>query len=125
MVDSLTLRNARAQAFIDVCGDQARLKFYDGALPNNGDTPTGVKLGTLTAKNEIATLENGVLKLSTTLFSQTASTHVNGNPTFIRFETSDGSFIRDVPIADGGAVFNGSIKTGTKIIINSLLFTEP
>jgi hypothetical protein len=125
MVDSLLLRNARAQAFIDTCGQLAKIEFYNGAIPENGDVPAGTLLATLTATAGIGTLVSGGVLISSSGFAQTQSSHVNGTPTFIRFKTSVGSFVRDVQIGSGGVTFTGEIKTGTKILINSLIFQEP
>lgn len=113
---STTLRTARAQAIIDACGANAKIKFFSGVQPSTGGTETTL-LGTVIGGTTIGTASSGVIAFNEAGFTQTNASHsaTGVAPTWARFTKSDNTFVADINIGSGGMGFVGTIVTGVDI----------
>jgi hypothetical protein len=99
------------------------IKFYNGTKPASLGTPSGTLLATLTMSNPAGTVSSGVLTVGSV--TQTASSHVNGTPTFVRFSNSSGTAVADIDIGSGAGnlQFNGTVVNGQVITLTGVTLT--
>lgn len=120
---STALRNAELNAIVTALGASATAKFYNGSKPASLGTPTGTLLATLTYGTDVTAANGGTAGgvsagvLTFGGFTQTASSHVSGTPTFVRFSTSAGTAVIDIDIGAGAGnvQFTGSIVNAQNI----------
>lgn len=120
-----SLRSTRATDLVTALGANAKAKFYNGSKPASiASAPAGTLLGTLVGGATIGSVVDGVLTFGAV--TQSNGSHVNGTPTFCRFETSANAVIADVDIGAGvgNMQFTGTIATGTDITLNASTITE-
>jgi hypothetical protein len=121
-----TLRTAWAQALIDDLGASHLIKFYNGTQP--ADTATAISgptlLATLTADATPGSVTTGVLTFDAANYTQTNSSHVNGTPTWMSLQKSDGTRVYELGTADG-LTFTGTIQTGVDIARGAWTWTAP
>jgi hypothetical protein len=121
-----TLRTAWAQALIDDLGASHLIKFYNGTQP--ADTATAISgptlLATLTADASPGSVTTGVLTFDAANYSQTNSSHVNGTPTWMSLQKSDGTRVYELGTADG-LTFTGTIQNGVDIARGAWTWTAP
>jgi hypothetical protein len=120
---STTLRTARAQAIIDACGSNAKMKFYNGTQPATGGAETTL-LATLTGSTTIGTASSGAINFDEAGFTQSNASHVSGTPTWVRLTTSADAFVADISIGAGGMTFTGTVVTGVDITLGATSITE-
>lgn len=108
-----TLRETISQARITFAGASAKAILMSGTQPAAGGTKTTV-LATLTFGSVIGTSTNGVLTLGAV--SQTNASHVNGTPTWMRIEKSDGTWVWDFAIPTDAA-FTGTVANGVDVAL--------
>jgi hypothetical protein len=124
--DLASLRNAKLQAFVTALGSSAIARLYSGTRPaGTGTAPTGTLLATLTFGSDILAANGGSAGsvtagvLTTGGYTQTAASHVNGTPGYIRWSTSGGTALRDTDVSStaitGNVEFTGTVATGTPI----------
>jgi hypothetical protein len=124
--DLASLRNAKLQAFVTALGSSAVARLYSGSRPAGpGSAATGTLLATLTFGTDILAANGGSAGsvtagvLTTGGYTQTAASHVNGTPGYIRWSTSGGTALRDTDVTasaiTGNVQFNGTVATGTNI----------
>jgi hypothetical protein len=118
---SSALRATRNQDIVTAAGANAKLKFYNGALPATGGTPAGTLLATLTGGATLGTSSAAVLTLGAV--TQTNANHVAGTPTFCRITTSADVFVADLRIPTD-MTFTGTIATGVDITMGAVTITE-
>ena len=99
------------------------IKYYNGSKPASLGAPAGTLLATLTMSNPAGTVSSGVLTIGSV--TQTASSHVNGTPTFARFSNSSGTAVMDVDIGSGAGnmQFNGTVVNGQVITLTGVTLT--
>jgi hypothetical protein len=99
------------------------IKFYNGTKPSSLGAPSGTLLATLTMGNPAGTVTSGVLTIGSV--TQTASSHVNGTPTFARFSNSSGTAVADIDIGSGAGnmQFNGTVVNGQVITLTGVTLT--
>lgn len=120
-----TLRTSWAQALIDDLGAGHLIKFYNGTQPSDTSASiTGTLLATLTADATPGSVSSGVLTFDTANYSQTNSSHVNGTPTWVSFQKSDGTRVYELAIGDG-FTFTGTIQNGVDIARGTWTWTAP
>jgi hypothetical protein len=121
-----TLRTAWAQALIDDLGASHLIKFYNGTQP--ADTATAISgptlLATLTADATPGSVTTGVLTFDAANYSQTNSSHVNGTPTWMSLQKSDGTRVYELGTSDG-LTFTGTIQNGVDISRGAWTWTAP
>jgi hypothetical protein len=125
--DLASLRNAKLQAFVTALGSAAYARLYTGTRPGGGPSAaaTGTQLAQLTFGSDILAANGGSAGsvtagvLTTGGYTQTAASHVNGTPGYIRWFTSGGTALRDTDVSSsavtGNVQFNGTVATGTNI----------
>jgi hypothetical protein len=126
--DSTTQRNASLQSFVTTLGANAYARLYTGSRPGGGPaaSATGTLLATITFGStnildanggSAGSVTGGVL--TTGGYTQTAASHVNGTPGYIRWFTSGGTAVRDTDVSSsavaGNVQFNGTVATGVAI----------
>lgn len=121
---SVALRTAWIQAIITQAGANARIRLYNGTRPATGGSPTGTLLATLIMGAVLGTATSGSLDFDESSMTQTNSTHVSGTPTWLRIETSSGTFVADFSIP-GDATFSGSVVANTNVSLNPSTITAP
>ena len=114
---STAARTASATAkFVTLLGASAKAEAWNGTKPSTlGATPSGTKLATLNLGNPTGTVTNGVF--SSNAFSQDASLHSPGTPTFLRLIDSAGVVQHDIDVGNGSGnvQFSVAIATNTPI----------
>jgi len=125
--DLASLRNAKLQAFVTALGSAAYARLYTGTRPGGGPSAaaTGTQLAQLTFGSDILAANGGSAGsvtagvLTTGGYTQTAASHVNGTPGYIRWFTSGGTALRDTDVSSsavtGNVQLNGTVATGTNI----------
>lgn len=120
-----TLRTAWAQALIDDLGASHLIKFYNGTQPaDTSASITGTLLATLTADGTPGSVTAGVLTFDAANYTQTNSSHVNGTPTWMSLQKSDGTRVYELGTADG-LTFTGTIQNGVDIARGAWTWTAP
>lgn len=121
-----TLRSAWAQSLIDTLGASHLIKFYDGTQPaNTGASISGTLLATLTADATPGSVSSGVLTFDAANYTQTKSAHVNGTPTWVSFQKSDGTRVYELGVGGDGMTFTGTIQNGVDIARGAWTWTAP
>lgn len=121
---STASRTSMANALLaDING--GTLELWNGTKPAALGTPTGTLLATLTLGNPAGTVSNGVLTVGAV--TQTASAHVNGTPTFVRFKSSGGLVRMDIDVGAGAGnvQFTGTVATNQNVTVTGLTITMP
>jgi hypothetical protein len=124
--DLASLRNAKLQAFVTALGSGAIARLYSGTRPAGpGTAASGTLLATLTFGSDILAANGGSAGsvtaglLTAGGYTQTAASHVNGTPGYIRWLTSGLTALRDTDVSasavTGNVQFNGTVATGTNI----------
>lgn len=125
--DLASLRNSKLTAFVTALGGSAIARLYSGTRPAGpGSTATGTLLATLTFGSTNILDANGGMAgsvtggvLTTGGYTQSAGSHVNGTPGYIRWLTSGGTALRDTDVSasavSGNVQFNGTVATGVNI----------
>lgn len=121
---STTVRTALAQAIITAAGANSRFLLYNGTRPASGGTPAGTLLATLIMGAVLGVATAGVIDIDESGMTQTAASHVNGTPTWLRLTTSGGTFVADFSIP-GDASFSANVVNGTNITFNASTITMP
>lgn len=131
--DSTTQRNASLTSFVTTLGANAILRVYSGSRPASpASAATGTLLATLTFGSTNILDANGGTAGSVTGgvltcggYTQTAASHVNGTPGYIRWLTSGGTAVRDTDIGagSGNIAFSGTVVTGQNIT-GSITYTD-
>jgi hypothetical protein len=133
--DSTTQRNASLQSFVSTLGANAIARLYSGSRPASpASAATGTLLATLTFGGTNILDANGGSAGSVTGgvltpggYTQTAASHVNGTPGYIRWLTSGGTAVRDTDVSAsaiaGNVQFNGTVATGVAIT-GSITYTD-
>ena len=101
------------------------IKLYSGSKPASLGVPSGTLLATLTMGSPAGTVSGGVFTVGSV--TQTASSHVNGTPTFVRFSTSGGTVVADIDIGTGAGnvPFSGTVVNGQNLTVAGLTLTAP
>lgn len=122
-ISTATRTNLGTALLADIAGGTA--EFWSGSRPANLGTPTGTLLATVTLSNPAGTVTSGVVTIGS--ISQTASSHVTGTPTFVRFKSSGGVIRWDIDIGAGAGniPFTGTITTNQNVTFTSVTFTMP
>lgn len=131
--DSTTQRNASLQSFVTTLGANAIARVYSGSRPASpAASATGTLLATLTFGSTNILDANGGTAGSVTGgvltcggYTQTAASHTNGTPGYIRWLTSGGTAVRDTDIGSGSGniAFSGTVVTGQNIT-GSITYTD-
>jgi hypothetical protein len=121
---STATRTSMANAVLaDING--GTIELWNGTKPAALGTPSGTLLATLTLGNPAGTVANGVLTIGSV--TQTASSHVNGTPTFVRFKSSGGLVRMDIDVGAGAGnvQFTGTVTNGQNVTVTGLTITMP
>ena len=117
-------RTSMANALLaDIAGGS--IEVWGGVKPAALGTPSGTLLATLHLGSPAGTASGGVLTLGAV--TQNAATHVNGNPTFVRFKSAGGVVRMDIDIGAGAGnlQFAGTVATGQVIVLTGEPITMP
>lgn len=116
-------RTAMAAALIAYLGANATIELWNGTKPASLGSPAGTKLATLTLGSTAGTEASGVITFGAV--TQTAASHVDGTPTFVRIKLSGGTTVADIDVGAGAgtAQFTGTVVTGQNVTVTGLTWT--